>query len=327
MAKSANYHVPFRRRREGKTNFHRRMRLLRSGEYRLIIRRSNKHVRVSVVGAKVIGDQTIADASSQHLKEYGWKAPTGNVPAAYLTGYLASKYAQAMNVKKAILDVGINSCRKDTRVAAMLCGAVQAGLKIPHDPEIFPSEERYTGQIIADYATKLKKDDSGSYDKQFSGYKKLTVKPESLPTYFKATLKAIDTEFTDGSMKTKLANRNKKNKIARPKTAVKKPTTTIKPKTTTTTKPTTIKSDAKPTAAPKTTPPKHVAPTTPVASSTEKKPAGTKPAPKTTEKKSTATTTKQPAAKKPATSSTTKTTSTKTTSDAKKTSTSTKSKK
>jgi len=257
MAKSAHYHVPFRRRRTGKTNFHRRARLLRSGLPRLVVRRSNKHHLVSVVRAEVIGDKILVAASSQHLKTYGWKGATGNVPAAYLTGYLAGKYALAVGIKQAILDIGINSCTKDTRIAAMLCGAVQAGLSIPHDPEIFPSEERITGQIIAEFAAKLKKDQPERYQQQFSGYKKAGAKPESLPTYFKATKKAIDEAFSSGSMKTFLANRNKKNKAkkkAAPKKAApspkkpaakKKPATTKKPaatKTSTTTKKTTSKS-------------------------------------------------------------------------------------
>ncbi|TET28711.1 MAG: 50S ribosomal protein L18, partial [Candidatus Heimdallarchaeota archaeon] len=157
MAKGARYHVQFRRRREGKTNFHRRKRLLRSRKNRLVVRRSNKHERVSIIKAKVIGDETLVDASSQHLKKYGWKGATGNVPSAYLTGYLAGKYAKAVGVKDAILDIGVNTCRKDTRISAMLAGAIHAGLKIPHDKSIFPLEDRYTGKTIADFAAALKK--------------------------------------------------------------------------------------------------------------------------------------------------------------------------
>lgn len=272
MAKSASYHVPFRRRREGKTNFQRRKRLLRSDKPRMIVRRSNKHVRVSIIGAKVIGDVTMVDATSQHLKDYGWKGATGNLPSAYLTGYLAGKYAQAVGVKEAILDIGVNSIRKATRISAMLCGAIAAGMDIPHNPTIFPEEDRYTGQHIADFAAKLKKEGAKKYDMQFSEYKKRSAKPESLPTYFKATIKAINTEFASGAMKTKLKNRTKKNKLPttpKKKTA-KKPTT--KPKTTTTAK----KAAAKPKAT-----------TTKKPTTTAKKPTTTKKASSTTKKAST----------------------------------------
>ncbi len=299
MAKSASYHVPFRRRREGKTNFQRRKRLLRSDKPRMIVRRSNKHVRVSIVGAKVIGDVTLVDATSQHLKEYGWKGATGNLPSAYLTGYLAGKYAQAAGVKEAILDIGINSIRKATRVSAMLCGAVTAGLDIPHNPVVFPEEDRYTGQHIADFAVKLKKEDAKKYDLQFSEYKKRSAKPESLPTYFKATIKAINAEFASGAMKTKLKNRTKKNKLPttpkkKPvkKAAAKKPTT--KPKTTTTPKKTPAKPKAatkKPATTAKKTTTKKATSTTKKASTTAKK--STSSAGKTTAKKGTTTKSKK----------------------------------
>lgn len=271
MAKGASYHVQFRRRREGKTNFHRRKRLLRSRENRLVVRRSNKHERVSIIQAKVIGDETLVVASSQHLKKYGWKGATGNVPSAYLTGYLAGKYAKAVGVKDAILDIGVNTCRKDTRISAMLAGAIHAGLKIPHDKSIFPSEDRYTGKTIADFAVALKKKSAAKYNKQFSGYKKTTAKPENLPTYFKATIKAIDAESASGTMKTKLGTRNKTNKAskAKAKTAPKKPTTT----------------------KPKPTPKKTTIPV--------KKPATTTKKPTTTTKKTTSSTTKKPTTKKP----------------------------
>jgi len=258
MARNANYHVPFRRRREGKTNFHRRQRLLRSTTPRLVVRRSNKHERASIVKAKVIGDVTVIDACSQHLKNYGWKGATGNLPSSYLTGYLAGKYALALGYKEAILDIGINTCRKDSRISALLCGAIQAGLKMPHDPEVFPSEDRYTGKHIADFAAKLKKDNAKQYDIQFADYTKRSAKPESIPTYFKATVKAINDEYAAGTMKTKLANRTKKNKTEKPKTtkAKPKPTTVAKPKTTTATakpKATTTKPKTTTTTKPKTT--------------------------------------------------------------------------
>ncbi|NHJ49423.1 MAG: 50S ribosomal protein L18 [Asgard group archaeon] len=289
MAKSSSYHVQFRRRRTGKTNYHRRKRLLHSAKHRLVIRRSNKHQRVSIIDAKVIGDNTIVDATSQHLKKYGWKGATGNVPSAYLTGYLAGKFALALGVKEAILDIGVNTCRKDTRISAMLCGAVEAGLKVPCNPDVFPNEDRYTGKLIADYAAQLKKSKPKVYDMQFSGYKKQSAKPESLPTYFKATKKAIDDEYTAGTMKNKLKTRNKKNKDskAKPKPAAKKPKTTTTAKktttaakkpattkktTTTTKKPTTTAKKSTTTAAKKTTTTKKTA----TKASTAKKTTGTK---------------------------------------------------
>ncbi len=284
MAKSASYHVPFRRRREGKTNFRRRKRLLRSDKPRMIVRRSNKHVRVSIIGAKVIGDVTLVDASSQHLKEYGWKGATSNLPSAYLTGYLAGKYAQTVGVKEAILDIGINSIRKATRVSAMLCGAIASGMDIPHNPSVFPEEDRYTGKHIVDFAVKLKKESAKKYDLQFSEYKKRSAKPESLPTYFKAVIKAINAEFASGAMKAKLKNRTKKNRL--PTTPKKKAAKKLatKPKTSTTTK----KAATKPKTSTTT---KKATSTTKKTSTTAKKSSSS--AGKTTAKKGTTTKSKK----------------------------------
>jgi len=316
MAKSANYHVPFRRRREGKTNFHRRKRLLRSDKSRLVVRRSNRNERVSLVNAKIAGDETLVIATSYHLKNYGWKGSTGNTPSSYLTGYLAGSYAKALGIKEAILDIGVNSCRKGTRVSAMLCGAVAAGLDIPHDPEVFPPEERYTGKTIADFATKLKKENSDKYDKQFSDYKKRSAKPESLPTYFNATIKAINADLASGAMKTKLNNRNKKNKASKAKKLTdKKSAPPVKKTTVTSPKPATTKKPAT-----STTPSKKPATTTekPKALTTTDKTKSTTP------KKTTATpkptTTKKPAA---TTTKTTKATPKKSTTTEKKSTTST----
>jgi large subunit ribosomal protein L18 len=215
MAKSSNYHVPFRRRREGKTNYHRRKGLLQSEKPRLVVRRSNKHARVSLYEALYTGDIAIIDAFSKHLEDYDWKGATGNIPAAYLTGYLAAKYAQAMGEDEAILDLGINNTRQGTRIMAMLYGAVEGGLGIEHNPSVFPPKERCQGEHIAEYAKQLKKEDKDEYKKQFSKYLKQKAKPEDLPKYFEATIKAIDKEFESGDMKDKLKERQKKNKSSK----------------------------------------------------------------------------------------------------------------
>jgi large subunit ribosomal protein L18 len=88
MAKSANYRVPVRRRREGKTDYQARKAMVVSGRPRLVARPSIKNAQAQIIVAKPIGDMVLAAASSRELvKKYGWKAPTGNIPSAYLTGY------------------------------------------------------------------------------------------------------------------------------------------------------------------------------------------------------------------------------------------------
>src|SRR6056297_3703125 len=89
MATGPRYKVPMRRRREARTDYHQRLRLLKSGKPRLVARKSNKHVRAQLVTLGPEGDETHAAAESRDLREFGWEAPTGNLPAAYLTGLLA----------------------------------------------------------------------------------------------------------------------------------------------------------------------------------------------------------------------------------------------
>jgi len=84
-----------RRRREVRTDYHQRLRLLKSGKPRLVARVSNAHVRAQLVTPGSDGDETHAAASSEELGEYGWDAPTGNLPSAYLTGYLAGARVDA----------------------------------------------------------------------------------------------------------------------------------------------------------------------------------------------------------------------------------------
>ncbi len=86
MAKNANYRVALRRRREGKTDYQARKAFVISGRPRLVTRASLNNAHVQIVIAKPEGDQVVAAANSHELsKLFGWKAPAGNIPAAYLT--------------------------------------------------------------------------------------------------------------------------------------------------------------------------------------------------------------------------------------------------
>ncbi|MFB6228242.1 MAG: 50S ribosomal protein L18 [Halobacteriales archaeon] len=152
MATGPRYNVPMRRRREGRTNYHQRLRLLKSGEARLVARTSNKHVRAQLVTMGENGDETEANAHSQDLAEFGWEAPTGNLPAAYLTGYLAGARGVAAGVETAVLDIGLNTATPGAKVFAVQEGAIDAGLESPHNESVFADWERTRGEHIATYA-------------------------------------------------------------------------------------------------------------------------------------------------------------------------------
>jgi large subunit ribosomal protein L18 len=183
MAKGPQYNLPFRRRRTGRTHYGKREKLISSGAARFVVRPSNKHFAAQVVKAKPDGDLIIASAHSSELKDFGWKAPCGNIPAAYLTGLLAGKRAKANGTSDAILDIGLHSRDAGSRLFAAAKGAIDAGLAIPHDESILPKKERLQGQHVGNYS-KLLSSEVERHKKMFSAYLRHKLKPEDLPNHF-----------------------------------------------------------------------------------------------------------------------------------------------
>ena len=95
----ARYNLKLRRRRENKTNFRKRLKLLISRKPRLVVRRSLNNIRVQVEDYTPKGDATRAFAVSSELRKAGWKYSTDNLPAAYLTGLLCGVRAKNSGVK------------------------------------------------------------------------------------------------------------------------------------------------------------------------------------------------------------------------------------
>ena len=164
MATGPRYTVPMRRRHEARTDYHQRLRLLKSGKPRLVARKSNKNVRAQLVTTGPQGDDTVASAHSQDLEEYGWEAPTGNMPAAYLTGLLAGLRALDAGIEEAVLDIGLNSPTPGSKVFAVQEGAIDAGLDIPHNDDVLAEWPRTRGEHIAEYADQQDGLYSGEFD-------------------------------------------------------------------------------------------------------------------------------------------------------------------
>jgi len=164
MATGPRYTVPMRRRREARTDYHQRLRLLKSGKPRLVARKSNKHTRAQLVVTGPQGDETVASAASTDLSEYGWEAPTGNMPAAYLTGLLAGLRALDAGYEEAVLDIGLNSPTPGNKVFAVQEGAIDAGLEIPHNDAVLAEWPRTRGEHIAEYADQQDGLYSGEFD-------------------------------------------------------------------------------------------------------------------------------------------------------------------
>lgn len=150
MAKNAIYTVKYRRKREGKTHYKKRLEYLKSGADRLVIRRSNTQVVLQIVRYQESGDAVLAAFQSKNLDKLGWSFSKKSLPACYLAGLQLGKLAKEKGATKAILDLGLQTPMSGSRLYAALKGVVDAGVDIPTSEEIFPSKERLTGQHIPD---------------------------------------------------------------------------------------------------------------------------------------------------------------------------------
>jgi large subunit ribosomal protein L18 len=148
MAVNASYRVPFRRRREGRTNYRLRGRLIKSGKPRACVRNSLRHSYIQLINYGPQGDRVVVSATSRELENYGWQHSSPNVPTAYLTGLLAARKAKAANITEAVLDIGIKMPTKGNRTFAGLKGLIDGGMDIPHGEDILPDDDRLAGAHI-----------------------------------------------------------------------------------------------------------------------------------------------------------------------------------
>jgi len=202
VAKGSRYCTPFRRRSEGKTDYRARKALVLSGKPRLVARSTLKNVIAQIIAAKPHGDEVLVSAHSRELTgKYGWKAPRGNLPAAYLTGLLCGLEAKSQGIKEAILDVGLHSPSKGARVFAVLKGVLDAGIHVPHSEEILPEEKRIEGEHVAKYAESLASNPE-EYQAKFSKYLEQKLPPENLPKHFAKVKTDLVAAFKSGGKKT-----------------------------------------------------------------------------------------------------------------------------
>lgn len=166
------FQVKRRRRREGKTDYKARVKMVQQDrnkyntkKYRLIVRFSNRRCICQIAYATVSGDFVVCQANSAELKNYGIPAGHKNYAAAYCTGLLCArrtlkKYELDDKIKgkeeadgeeyhveeedndrrpfKAILDLGLQRTVVGARIWGALKGAADGGLHVPHSTKNFP---------------------------------------------------------------------------------------------------------------------------------------------------------------------------------------------
>ncbi len=158
MAHGPTYRVKFRRRREGRTDYKRRLALLKSGQTRAVVRVQNNTVIVQFVDFDPEGDIVRTQATSRELTSFGWEGHSGNLPAAYLTGLLAASRAKEAGIEDAVLDIGLHVPKAGSTVFAALAGVLEVGIDVPHGEAVIPTEERLTGAHISDEVAQLTQD-------------------------------------------------------------------------------------------------------------------------------------------------------------------------
>ncbi len=180
--------IPFKRRRDGKTNYKRRLALVKSGKNRVVIRKTLNNTLVQVINSTFEGDKTLSTAFSRELRDMGWEFHCGNTPSAYLTGYLCGKRAKKV-ADDFILDIGLQRSIKGGRTYAALKGFIDAGCNVNVDESIFPPEERLKGEDISTYYKNL---NDSSKEKLFSAYIKKKTDPSKMPGVFEEIKSKID---------------------------------------------------------------------------------------------------------------------------------------
>src|SRR3989344_9652601 len=138
--------IPVKRKKQKKTDYKKRLKLLIAKKPRIVIRKSLNNLSIQVISFSLNGDKIEVSANSRNLVKLGWNYHRGNIPSAYLTGLLCAIKAKQKNIKEAILDIGLYPSIKGSIIYASLKGLVDGGLKINHSKEILPPEDKISGK-------------------------------------------------------------------------------------------------------------------------------------------------------------------------------------
>jgi len=175
----------FRRRREGVTDYRKRLAMVKSGMDRVTVRKSNRRIIGQVIKYEREGDRVLAAVDSNELVRMDWPS-RGNRPTAYLAGLLLARKANKLKEKEMILDIGLASPIKGSIPFVFAKGCVDGGLKLKGKFEI--DEKSYNSSATGAYAEELKKRGNAI---NFAVYAKKGVSASSLPELFNKTKEKI----------------------------------------------------------------------------------------------------------------------------------------
>ncbi len=141
-----------RRRKEYKTDYLKRIKLLKSGSPRVVFKKTNKYIIAQYVKSKEAQDKVEVGITSKILIKYGWSKEFGgslkSIPASYLTGLLIGKKILEKKLEKPIIDFGMIRVLHKNRAFAFLKGLKDSGIEIECKEEFFPNEDRIKGKHL-----------------------------------------------------------------------------------------------------------------------------------------------------------------------------------
>jgi large subunit ribosomal protein L18 len=140
-----------RRRREGKTDYAKRINLLKSNSPRIVFRKTNRYLIAQYVKSKEAKDHIEFGINSKALLKYGWpneaEGSLKSIPAAYLLGILFGK--KIIDKKKSqVIDLGMIRTVHKSKAYAFIKGLIDAGVSIEHKEGIFPENSRIKGEHL-----------------------------------------------------------------------------------------------------------------------------------------------------------------------------------
>ncbi len=152
-----------RRKRERKTDYLRRLKLLKSGLPRVVFRKTNRYIISQYIESEAAQDRVIFGFTSKDLLRYGWpeklKGSLKSLVASYLLGYLTGKKILKDKLEKPIIDLGMIRSIKKSKVFAFINGLIESGVEINCSSENFPNKEKREEvlKIIEEVKSKIDK--------------------------------------------------------------------------------------------------------------------------------------------------------------------------
>lgn len=141
-----------RRRKENRTDYRKRMGLLKGHAPRAVFRKSNRYIIAEYVTSREAQDAVVFGTTSRILLKHGWpedmKGSLKSIPASYLTGFYFGKKILEKKLRIPILDLGMMRNVNKSRAFAFIKGLVDSGIKVKHKAESFPDEERIKGKKL-----------------------------------------------------------------------------------------------------------------------------------------------------------------------------------